>query len=124
MLQKKTKASQSTIAKELQDAFKMINKIKGNLILEEMDKDLAAKQDDNTKNRKGAKSQQTVARPKKSSASQLNNSIDGFGPFSTTKWETSQEMMIGGDSTSMNWNSVLGGGANINLPTEKQRTSS
>ena len=32
------------------------NKIKGNLILEEMDKDLAAKQDDNTKNRKGAKS--------------------------------------------------------------------
>jgi hypothetical protein len=33
-------------------------------------------------------------------------------------------MMIGGDSTSINGNSVLGGGANINLPTEKQRTSS
>ena len=40
MLQKKTKASQATIAKELKDAFDLIKKIKGNLILEEFDKNM------------------------------------------------------------------------------------
>jgi len=49
--------------------------------------------------------------------------MDGFGQFSTTKWETSQEMMVEGDNSSLN-GSVLGGGVNIDSVIEKQRNSS
>ena len=87
MMQKKSKASQQTISKEIKDAFKAIDRMKTTLIFDELGNNVGGDRDEM---RKAAKSQQQVHRPRRNEQGGNN---DSFGPFPSANWETSQDFI-------------------------------
>ena len=78
MMQKKSKASQQNISKEIKDAYRAIERMKANLVFEELGQSMSHQ--DTTEMRKAAKSQQQVYRNRRRN---IGGQKDSFGPFSS-----------------------------------------
>ena len=96
LLQKKTKASQTIIQKEIKDAFKMIERMKGNLVIDEVGQDAVKVNTKNQQqrrmsmphNRMAAKSQQQAFRHRRNTMETQESSIAGDSrPLTSTRFD-------------------------------------